>query len=156
MKSPDLPLGGSCLCGAVRMEITAVPMMTLACHCRDCQKLCASAYSLTAMIPADGFSTSGVDPVIGGLRSAQRRHHYCPECMTFLFTRIRGAEHRVNVRATLLDELSWFVPFVEVMTKERLPWVSLPARHSFATLPASREAFGELLAEYETATRGTA
>lgn len=153
MRPPDLPLGGSCLCGAVHMEITAPPLMTLVCHCRDCQKLCASAYSLTVMIPARGFAVSGAEPTIGGLRSEERHHHYCPNCLTFMFTRIEGVEDRVNVRATLLDDLSWFSPFVEVMVEEKLPWVSVPAVHSFARLP---DAIGPLAGEYGSVVGGHA
>lgn len=147
MNAPELPLDGSCLCGAVQVCVTATPLLTLACHCRDCQKLSASAYSLTAMIPDEGFSVRGA-LVIGGRRDERRRHHFCPTCMSFVFTRIKGADTRVNLRASVLDDLTWFAPFVELMTDEKLPWASVPAMHSFARYPETIEAVDALMTDY--------
>lgn len=147
MNAPHLPLDGACLCGSVQVRVTAAPLLTLACHCRDCQKLCASAYSLTAMIPDEGFSVRG-DLVTGGRRAEKRRHHFCPNCMSFIFTRIRGVDARVNLRASVLDDLTWFVPFVELMTEEKLPWSSVPAVHSFARFPETAEELDALMADY--------
>ena len=147
MTTPELPLDGRCLCGSVRVRVTAAPLLTLACHCRDCQKLAASAYSLTAMIPAEGFSVSG-NLVTGGLGTDQRRHQFCANCLTFVFTRIVGAETRVNLRASVLDDLTWFEPFVETMTEEKMPWAQVPAAHSFARYPKTIEELETLFADY--------
>lgn len=146
--TPKLPLVGSCLCGDMRLTVTMPPMLTFACHCRDCQKLCASAYSLSAMIPSDGFSLDGPEPVRGGLGDTIRHHYCCARCKTFLFTRIGGVDARVNVRATLFDDTSWLVPFLEVMTDEKLPWVHVPTTHSFARHPTSQDEMRRLIADY--------
>lgn len=147
MNAPNLPLDGSCICGSVQVRVTAPPLLTLACHCRDCQKLCASAYSLTVMIPATGFSVSG-ELVMGGRKSEGRRHYFCPSCMGFVLSRIEGADTRVNLRASVLDDLTWFAPFVEMMTDEKLPWASVPAVRSFTRFPKSVEEVEALMADY--------
>ena len=147
MSSPELPLEGSCLCGSVQVKVTALPLLTLACHCRDCQKLCASAYSLTAMFPADSFSVTG-ELKIGGLRTRGRKHYFCPSCMNFVFSRIEGADNRVNLRASVLNDLTWFTPFVELMTDEKQEWVSVPAVRSFAQFPESIKVLQALMDEY--------
>ncbi len=152
MKRPRLPLEGSCLCGSVRVRVTEPPLLTLACHCRDCQKLTASAYSLTAMFPAEGFSVTG-DLVTGGLRTEQREHNFCARCLGFVFTRIKGADTRVNLRVSVLDDLTWFEPFVELMTEEKMPWARVPAAHSFARFPESLETLAELMADYSARQR---
>ena len=36
--SEDVALAGGCLCGAVRIEITAAPYRVGICHCLDCRK----------------------------------------------------------------------------------------------------------------------
>lgn len=48
------------------MRVTAPPVMSPACHCRDCQKLTGGACSLTLMIPEAGFEVLSGAPVIGG------------------------------------------------------------------------------------------
>ena len=143
-------MAGSCRCGRVRIEITAPPLFTSACHCRGCQKMSASAYSLSAAIPSEGFRVTQGEPVIGGLHGPAIRHHFCPHCMSWLFTRIEGMDFFVNLRATMLDDTGWYTPFIETCTAERLPWATTPARHSYARVPPEA-AFPRLLAEYAEA-----
>lgn len=147
MNTPQLPLGGSCLCGSVQVRVTQQPLLTLACHCVDCQKLSASAYSLAAMFPAEGIRVTG-ELVTGGLRTERREHNFCAKCLNLIFTRIKGAETRVNLRVSVLDDLTWFVPFVELMTEEKLAWSSVPAVHSFARFPETIEELGALMVDY--------
>lgn len=52
-----------------------------------------------------------------------------------MFTRPEGFDF-VNIRATMLDDPSGFVPFIETYTSEKLPWATTPARHSFEKFPA--------------------
>ncbi|MEM7717893.1 MAG: GFA family protein [Pseudomonadota bacterium] len=147
MRQPNLPAGGTCRCSATRFEILASPIMTLACHCLDCQRMHASAFSLGAMIPTDGFKIIKGTPVARPLPGSQRHHFFCPDCMTLMFTRIEGADERVNVRVTLCDDSSWFTPFVETMAKHKLPWAVTPAVHTFDAFPSPAK-FKRLLAEY--------
>jgi hypothetical protein len=118
----------------VRFLISAPPIITMACHCTGCQRMTGSAYSLTVAIPSQGFSVMKGEPVIGGLHGPTR-HYFCPYCMSWLFTRPEGFDAFVNVRTTMLDDPSDFVPFVETMTSEKLPWASTPAVHSFEKFP---------------------
>nr|WP_097107911.1 GFA family protein [Hoeflea halophila] len=138
---------GKCRCGEVRFQITQSPLMTAACHCTGCQRMSGSAYSLTAMIPVDGFYVIEGDTVVGGLRGPQLHHNFCPSCMTWMFTRIEGVHTFVNVRPTLLEDANWFSPFIETMTVEKLDWATTPAKHSFQGFPAMDE-MPDLIAEY--------
>lgn len=147
MKPSKLPMTGKCRCGEVKIEITMEPLMTAACHCTGCQRMSGSAYSLTAMIPVDGFSVTEGDTVVGGLKGPQLHHHFCPSCMTWMFTRIEGVEAFVNVRPTLLEDPRWFSPFIETMTAEKLDWAITPARHRFEGFPTMEE-LPDLLAEF--------
>jgi hypothetical protein len=145
----NLPWEGSCRCGGVRIAVTAPPLVTMACHCTGCQRMSASAFSLSVAVPADGFAVTEGETVIGGLHG-EARHHFCPWCKSWMFTRIEGFDF-VNLRPTMLDDARWFVPFVETCTSERLPWATTPAVHSFAKFPPM-EAYAELVADF--AARG--
>lgn len=105
----------------------------------------SSAFSLSAAIPSRGFEVIRGEPVLGGLRSPELRHFFCPACMTWMFTRF--LPEFVNVRVTMLDEVSWFSPFVETWTRTKLPWVMLPTVHSYAELPPVED-YGMLTAEF--------
>jgi hypothetical protein len=152
MSDWKLPWEGGCRCGQVRLRISAPPLLTMACHCTGCQRMTASAYSLSAAIPTEGFSVTQGEPVIGGLHGASR-HYFCPYCMSWMFTRAEGMDWFVNLRATMLDDPSWFTPFIETWTSEKLPWATTPAVHSFAKLPEFHEFKGLTDAYAEQARR---
>jgi hypothetical protein len=67
--------------------------------------------------------------------------------MTWMFTRAKGLDQFVNVRPTVLDDTSWFVPFIETWTSEALPWVKLPVRHRYERFPPFED-YARLVAEY--------
>ncbi len=138
---------GRCRCGRVEIEISAPPFMTAACHCRGCQRMSSSAFSLSAIVAEPHFRLRQGVPVKGGLKGPQLDHYFCPDCMTWMFTRITGMEGMVNVRPTMFDTLRWCEPFIETMTSERLPWVTTPARHRFEAFPRPED-FPKLIAEF--------
>ncbi|UQA58150.1 GFA family protein [Polyangium aurulentum] len=150
MKDWKLPWEGGCRCGQVRLRITVPPLLTMACHCTGCQRMSSSAYSLSAAIPSDGFQVTKGEPVIGGLHG-DVRHFFCPHCMSWMFTRPPGMDWFVNLRPTMLDDPSWFKPFIETFTSEKLAWASTPAVHSYEGFPPF-EAYEGLTKEFaETA-----
>ena len=53
----------------------------------------------------------------------------------------------INVRATMLDDATWFVPFVETYTSTALPWIKTPAVHSFSEFPPL-ETYQALVEDY--------
>jgi hypothetical protein len=134
VRAPALPIEGGCRCGAVRLEVSAPPLLTMACHCTGCQRMSASAFSLSAAIPAESLRVTQGEPVAGGLRRGTR-HFFCPDCMSWMFTRPEGIDFFVNLRPTMLDDASWFSPFVETYRSERLPWARTPAVHGYDTFP---------------------
>lgn len=147
MSDLGLPRDGGCLCGRVRFKVGAPPLFTSACHCRGCQRLSASAFSLTVCVPGEGFAVTAGEPVIGGLHGPHR-HYFCPHCKNWLFTRPAGFEGMVNVRSTMLDDPgAWATPFIETQTAERLPWATTPAVHSYPAWPPPEDYEG-LLREY--------
>ncbi len=142
-----LPWDGGCRCDRVRIRITTPPLMTMACHCLGCQRMSASAFSLSVLVLAAGFTVTAGEPELGGLHGDDSRHYCCPYCKSWMFTRPGGIDHLVNVRPSMLDEHAWFVPFLETCTREKLPWATTPAVHSFAGFPGMDE-YGALMAEF--------
>ena len=147
MKRLNLPLDGACRCGRVKIRISAPPMITMACHCTGCQKMTGGAFSLSVLTPSAGFTVTQGEPVIGGLHGATR-HYYCPHCMSWMFTRPAGMDWFVNVRPTMLDDTSWYSPFIETFTSEKLAFAETGARHSYETFPPM-EAYEGLVAEFQ-------
>ena len=69
---------GNCLCGAVRYRLTAEPLVTRICWCRDCQRISANgtvnaivptAASPSPSLPANEVHLVFVDVASGDVRS---------------------------------------------------------------------------------------
>ncbi|MEO0881526.1 MAG: GFA family protein [Pseudomonadota bacterium] len=133
-----LPWSASCLCTKIQMLVTEPPLLSLACHCKPCQKLSSSAYSMALIVPSSGFAVTEGVPVLGGLHG-QHKQYYCGHCKGWLFTRPAQTDTIVNVRATILDNAAWFVPFIDIETIDKLPGVSTGAEMSFEGTPPMEE-----------------
>ena len=135
--SDDVRQGG-CRCGRVRFAASGKPLLTMACHCTGCQRMTASAYSLTDTYPAQAFEVTQGDVAIGGLHGPTR-HHFCDYCKSWVYTEPEGLPDIVNVRSTLFDEPDQQPPFVEIFRYEGLPWARTGAANSYDSLPAEDE-----------------
>ena len=106
-----------------------------------------SAFSATLTVPSEGFEILAGEPVRGGLRQGVSHHMHCPACHGWVYTTAEGFDWFVNVRATLFDEHSWFAPFVESWTSEKLPWAATGAPRSYERDPEEQE-WETLMADY--------
>jgi hypothetical protein len=134
MNQLTLPLHGECRCAKVTLRITAAPLITMACHCKGCQRMSSSDYSLSVAVPTESFEVTQGEPVIGGLHGPLQ-HYFCGYCMTWMFTRPPGMDWFVNVRAPLLDQAEHLAPYIETCTQEKLPWAVTPAVRSYPSFP---------------------
>ena len=142
-----LPWEGGCRCGATRLKVTKPPLIAAACHCFECQRMSASAYSLTLSLPADGLEITRGEPIEGGGHRGDVHHMHCPECHSWMFTRIDALGWLVNLRPSMLDDHSWYAPYIEFFAREKLPWAETVAKHSFETAPEPHE-FQPLMEAY--------
>lgn len=55
----DFPIKGACQCGQLTYELLEEPIMVIACHCTECQKLSTSPFSITAVIAAKAIKFRG-------------------------------------------------------------------------------------------------
>src|SRR3546814_16148897 len=71
-----LPWDGGCRCGRTRFRVSAPPLLAEACHCTGCQRMTASAYSLSLAVDrksvVEGKSVS-VRVDLGGSRLIKKK-----------------------------------------------------------------------------------
>jgi hypothetical protein len=134
------------MCGRVQMRINAPPLISMACHCRGCQKLTGGPYSLSLMLPTASFEIEG-ETEIGALHRAEQLYVFCAYCKNWLYTGGIAGGQFVNVRPTLLDDASWVVPYVESNVLEKLPGVVSGATMSFDGFPPPDQ-YGPLMEAY--------
>ena len=123
----NIPFTGGCACGAIRYECTAKPVMTLKCHCRDCQQVTGGGFAAAVVLAAKAFRltkgelTYHFTPSLAG---GKHKRGFCAQCGS----RITGAERQgepsriIGVLAGSLDDPSWFKPQAEVWTASAQAW----------------------------------
>lgn len=122
-------------------------MIAAACHCRGCQKMTGSAFSLSSLYPLDRFEVIDGEAVRGGLGEGMAYHHMCPACLSWTYTTFDGGPPFVNIRSTLLDDPAGDPPFIDNYVSEKLEYAQTGAPHGYEKFMSEAD-FEQRLAEY--------
>lgn len=141
-ESPAKPLTGGCLCGAVRYEIAAEPVVTGHCYCEDCRRTSATARATHVMVPGEKLDLSGelcaYDKPADSGNIVSRR--FCPTCGSAVFSTNSGMPGFAFVRASSLDDLDAITPGVVAYASRAPQWDPVdPTLSSFAEMPTESE-----------------
>ena len=118
-----MPITGGCVCGAIRYEVTADPIVMFNCHCRDCQKLTGSGYTPVFYVPAKAFKITKGRPKYHETKSemiGDNVRGFCPECGSRLFG--GKSDFGQGITAGSLDDPSLYKPQHEIWTSDAQPW----------------------------------
>ncbi len=121
---------GGCLCGAVRFQLAADPVMTAICHCTHCQRQSGGAFSVNIGIPRGSLKfTAGATATFEdkGDSGLPVHRHFCARCGSPIVSVVEATPDLDWVKAGTLDDTSWVKPQVAVWCQSAQPWVSLPA-----------------------------
>ena len=124
-----LPLTGGCQCGGVRYEIRAQPLTVYACHCTECQRQSASAFSLSLVVARDTVVIVAGTPrqwrrVIEGTRAIECV--FCGECGVRLLHNPERNPQVSIVKPGTLDDTSWLEPVGHIWTRSAQSWFEIP------------------------------
>ena len=121
-------LTGSCLCRAIRYEVT-VPIAELRhCHCADCQKSSGAGGSVNAMIPSSGFRiTQGTPKRFTKTADSGRTLHrfFCGDCGSPLFSRREILPEITSLRIGTLDNAPPMKIAINIWTESARPWAHI-------------------------------
>lgn len=117
---------GHCLCGAVHFKLTADPLATRICWCRDCQHLAANG-TVNLLVAADALSVTGqlaehTKPADSGNEVTRQ---FCPVCGTHLFGKSAARPQFRVVRAGNLDQPSSIQPGSNIWAASAPGWACL-------------------------------
>jgi hypothetical protein len=134
-----VPFTGGCMCGAIRYECAAAPIVMVNCHCRDCQRATGAAFAAGMLVPRDAVTIVGdvkYYDVIGDSGGLVGRG-FCPNCGAWVLSKPPMPEF-LGITAGSLDDPSEFQPTMDLYTDSAQPWDYLnPALSKFAKMPSS-------------------
>lgn len=129
---------GGCLCGKVRYRITAEPVISRICWCRDCRKL-ASNGTVNAIFPSAAIEVTGKVSEYAATADSGNRvlRRFCPACGSHLFADSTGRPGMTVVRVGTLDDGASVKPTANIWTASAPSWACLdPALERIDRQPA--------------------
>jgi hypothetical protein len=118
---------GSCLCGSVKVALSADPVAIGVCHCRDCQKQTGTSFSLVALVPLAGVEVTGelgrFDTRGDSGLAVERR--FCPKCGSPIRTDSDGTRQQgiTIIKAGVLDDVQGLTPSLQIYCESEHPWL---------------------------------
>ena len=116
---------GGCSCGAVRYECSAGPIMSVNCHCRDCQQASGSAYSADIIVPITGWKLLSGSPKFYEKRADSGNtvtRSFCGDCGSPLFVKEVAIPDIVTINVGSLDDPSRYSPTGDWWVSSAQPW----------------------------------
>jgi hypothetical protein len=103
---------GGCACGEARYEITAEPVRSFQCQCRDCQRDTGSGHASVMVFPRAAMTVTG--PVTEILRTADsgtdKLKGFCNACGSPLYNKPVAKPDLIGIYVGALDDPSAFRP----------------------------------------------
>jgi hypothetical protein len=120
------PITGRCLCGGVTYSVDAEPVWQGVCHCSNCQRQTASAFSVIVGVPSNALAVESSSlasfktPSEGYQSITERR--FCSACGSPIVSIIESMPAVAFLKAGTIDDISWFEPAAEIWTRSAQPW----------------------------------
>jgi hypothetical protein len=106
----------------------------------------SSAFSLSLALPSEGFTITEGTPVLGGFRGATQ-HFFCPDCMSWMFTRPERMDQYVNLRLVNARRAAMGRAIHRGLDRRGVPVGKTAAVHCYTTQP-DFEDYGRLIEDF--------
>jgi hypothetical protein len=122
-------IGGGCLCGAVRFEVTGPLDRVAHCHCTMCQRAHGAAFVTWAAVPEAGFRITAGEGDLTHYRSSEiGTRSFCRRCGSSMFCRLDTRPGEIDVALASLAADHGASPRAHLFWDDRADWVDLADR----------------------------
>jgi hypothetical protein len=117
-------LRGSCLCGAVRFEVTPPSLFCAHCHCSMCRRAHGAGYVTWFGVERSQLEVTDGAQLLARYRSSEKGlRSFCSVCGSTLFFETADRPDHVDVvLANMHDDID-LEPQMHVHFSDRVPWV---------------------------------
>ncbi len=120
------PLKGSCLCGAVRFEVTPPTKWCSHCHCSMCQRAHGAAFVTWFGVERSQFvMTSGDERVAWFKSTAPARRGFCTRCGSTLFFESDSWPGEIHIALAHMEGAIDRAPAAHVFYDTHVTWVEV-------------------------------
>ena len=126
---------GSCLCGAIKVELSGSIEDIIHCHCSLCRKNSGTAYATNGFINTSEFTVIDPQTKLGYFEfKPGKKRHFCTVCASPIFSSNADKPSKLRIRLGLLDS----------------DIVERPISHNFVSSKANWDDLDAALPRYET------
>ncbi len=119
---------GSCLCGAVTLEIQGGIDSIIHCHCSKCRKNSGTAYATNGFVAtADLVVKTGMEQITFFETAPGKKRHFCKVCASPIFSSNDASPDRLRLRLGILDSDIIERPISHNFVSSRANWDDLDA-----------------------------
>lgn len=134
----DGKVSGCCQCGAIYYEIAGDLPPAYACHCGECKKQSASAFSMSIAIPFERLEIKGEPAMFKtiGFSGAIKRCYFCKDCGTRMWHRMDARPESATLKVGTLDKADHIAPTFHLWISHKQAGIILdPAVPAYETQP---------------------
>jgi hypothetical protein len=131
-------MNGGCQCGAIRYALSGTLPPAYACHCRECKKQSASAFSMSVVVAFDRLTVAGIPASFeaSAYSGAIKSCYFCPKCGTRLWHGSTASPDIVTLKVGTLDDSAHIAPRAHLWVSKKQAGISLdPDVPAFDTQP---------------------
>jgi len=134
----EISITGGCLCGAVRYNVSAPPLLARMCYCRVCQYFACGNAAVNVAFPSSAVSFTGSikDYVSIADSGTEMRRRFCPECGVHIASGAVTRPEVVILRVGTLDDPDLVTPTKAIWVDSAPRWACIdPAMEQVAGQP---------------------
>ena len=124
------PIEGSCQCGQITYTLHKAPKKVVACHCRQCQKMATSPFSVTAFVDTADIEFHGELSQWSRVADSGNTNiaMFCPNCgnRVYHYNPEDPQSVKLKLKPVDLEDDRLFEPTVHTWVSEKLDWYTIP------------------------------
>lgn len=125
---------GSCLCGAIHIEISGPIESIIHCHCSKCRKNSGTAFATNGFVLTEDFKIVKGQENLGSYETSKGKcRHFCKTCASPVYSSNDVNPKQIRLRLGILDS--------DILER--------PISHNFVTSKANWEDLDAKLPRYE-------
>lgn len=135
----ETTLKGSCLCGAVRYEVTGEPQRFFHCHCSRCRKATGTGHASNLFLQPGSLKWASGEGQLRSFKVPEAKRFtnvFCATCGSRLPRQIQGSD-AVIIPAGSLDDEAPLKPQARIFYGSRASWSceagELPVHPEYST-----------------------
>jgi hypothetical protein len=119
---------GSCLCGAVTLEVHGTIESIIHCHCSICRKSSGTAYATNGFVGRNNLVIKTGQELIAYYEATPgKRRHFCKVCASPVFSSNEQTPDKLRLRLGILDSEIVERPMSHNFVSSRANWDDLDA-----------------------------